>query len=368
MSDVLERPRADARAATKLKIVDCDIHPAPYSAKDFLPFLPKRWADYLKTYGGHTRQPFTSTTPYPRIAPLISRRDAWPPTGGPPGSDLDFMRKQHLDPLDIEHGILQVLDMGAMSQPNLEFGAAICSAINDWQRDVWCKPEPRLKASIQVPQEYPEAAIAEIERLAGDPNFVQINMAPRSDQPLGKRRYWPVFEAAVATGLPIGLHVGSWVGGAPTGSGWPSYYAEEHHTNSHTMQALLMSLIMEGIPERFPTLRFVFIEGGFGWVPAMAWRLDKQWARFRDEVPHVRKPPSEYIREQFWFSTQPVEEPEQPEHLRHIMDWIGWDRILFATDYPHWDWDDPRYAFKIQMSDAERRALFRDNAVSLYGF
>ena len=54
------------------------------------------------------RTPFTATTPYPRSAPLLSRRDAWPPTGGPPGSDLAFMRQQHLDALNVEFGLLQV--------------------------------------------------------------------------------------------------------------------------------------------------------------------------------------------------------------------------------------------------------------------
>jgi predicted TIM-barrel fold metal-dependent hydrolase len=72
-------------------------------------------------------------------------------------------------------------------------------------------------------------------------------------------------------------------------------------------------------------------------------------------------------KSQFWFTTQPIEEPEKPEHLRKLIDWIGWDRLLFATDYPHWDSDDPRYAFKCHLSDDERRAVFAGNAKSVYG-
>jgi predicted TIM-barrel fold metal-dependent hydrolase len=45
---------------------------------------------------------------------------------------------------------------------------------------------------------------------------------------------------------------------------------------------------------------------------------------------------------------------------------IGWDRLLFSTDYPHWDFDDPRHAFKIRLDDEQRRRVFRDNAVGLY--
>ena len=142
MSDVIDRPvlEQEATAKSRLRIIDCDIHPSLHSHADLNPFLPKRWQEHLKTYGDHLRTPYIGTTPYPRSSPLIARRDAWPPTGGVPGSDLAFMRKQHLDPLDIEFGILQVLDLFIFSQQNLEFGAAIQRAINEWQLAFWSQP------------------------------------------------------------------------------------------------------------------------------------------------------------------------------------------------------------------------------------
>ena len=84
--------------------------------------------------------------------------------------------------------------------------------------------------------------------------------------------------------------------------------------------------------------------------------MDKHFERMRAEVPHLKRPPSEYVREHFWFATQPIEEPEQPQHLAELIDWIGWDRMLFSTDYPHWDFDDPRLVFdKIKLSESRRR-------------
>ena len=67
----------------------------------------------------------------------------------------------------------------------------------------------------------------------------------------------------------------------------------------------------------------------------------------KDEVPHLKRAPSEYLREHIWVSTQPMEEAEEPEHLIDAMHWIGWDRILFASDYPPWistirSWPRPR--------------------------
>ena len=370
MTDVLDRSTIEqsARAKTRLTVIDCDIHPAFKATEDLLPFLSKRWRDHLARYGAHVRTPYTSTTPYPRSAPLLSRRDAWPPNGGPPGSDLEFMRTQHLDPLDIEHGILQVLDKSVFSQVNHDFGAALQAAINDWQLAAWCDPEPRLKAAIHVGQDDAESAVAEIERCSKSGKYVQVNISPRANEPLGRKRYWPIYEAAVAAGLPLGIHVGGQGGHAPTPSGWPSTYNEEHHSNAHSMASQVASLVIEGVTSRFPKIKFVFVEGGFGWVPAQVWRLDKQWEQFRDEVPHLKRPPSEHVREHFWFTTQPIEEPERARDMRTLMDWIGWDRILFSSDYPHWDFDDPRTAFKIPMSEPERRAIMNGNAAKLYGF
>src|ERR1700753_4129017 len=185
MSDVIDRPLLGEEAAAKsrLRIIDCDVHPSIRTPSDIYPFLSKRWQEHLKTYGSHLRTPYIGTTPYPRSSPLIARRDAWPPTGGPPGSDLDFMRKQHLDPLDIEFGILQVLDLLIFSQQNLAFGAAIQRAVNEWQLACWTGREPRLKASILVSQDDTEAAIAEIERCAKLGQYIQINVSASAHAP-----------------------------------------------------------------------------------------------------------------------------------------------------------------------------------------
>src|SRR5580658_1609075 len=103
-----------------------------------------------------------------RALPASDRHPCrWPPSGGPPGSDLEFMRTQHLDPNGVELGVLQTLFPHSNTQRNLEFSAAMCSAINDWQLAEWIEPEPRLRASLMVPHEDPDAAVAEIDRRAG---------------------------------------------------------------------------------------------------------------------------------------------------------------------------------------------------------
>jgi predicted TIM-barrel fold metal-dependent hydrolase len=360
-------PLRHTSTQAKLTIVDCDIHPAYRKPTDLHPFLPARWREHMTTFGEHLRQGLSGQLAWPRMMASGMRLDAFPDEGLP-GSNLELMRKQHLDPNGVEYGMLMQLSRGGMEERNLDFAAALSRAVNDWQLETWVKPEPRLRAGIVVPQEDAAFAVSEIERHADDERFAQILISPRSSDPLGHRRYWPIYEAAQRSNKPIALHVQGFSGGhASTASGWPTYYMQEHYAASSGMQNTLMSLVFEGVFERFPKLKVVLIEGGFSWAPALCWRMDKHWERLRQETPQLKRPPSEYVREHCWFTTQPIEEPEDPKHLAEIIDWIGWDRVMFSTDYPHWDFDDPQHIFKFQPTEEQKRMLLRDNAKALYG-
>ena len=187
--------REAGRQAVAQAIADCDIHPYPKSPKELYPFLERRWQRHLETYGLRTRQGYESGPAYPKGQPEAARRDAFPPTGGKPGSDLEFMRKQHLDPNHVALGILNPLRSGQGLQ-NGDFAQAYCRAVNDWQVAEWTSKEPRLKASVLVHYEDGPGAAAEIERHAGDPNFAQVLLLSRTAEPLGQRRYWPIYAAA----------------------------------------------------------------------------------------------------------------------------------------------------------------------------
>ena len=357
------RPRSDAQ--TRLKVIDGDVHPALRSYADLKPYLSPRWREHLETYGSRRRLGM-SYEPYPKSTPKAARRDAWPENGGPPGCDLELMRRQYLDAYGIEFGILGPLGVSGQSEINAEFSAALAGAINDWQRETFAKPEPRLKASIVVPSENAGAAMAEIERHADDSAYAQVFMLTRSAEPLGNRRYWPIYAAAERHNFPVGMHVFGSGGHAYTGTGWPSYYVEEGAGHSSSAQNAVSSLVIEGVFERFPRLKVTIIEGGFAWLPPLTWRLDKLYERLRSEVPHLKRRPSEYIREHIWVTTQPMEEPQDRQHVLDMMEWIGWDRLLFASDYPHWDFDDPFRAFPAGMPQERYRQILTSNARAVY--
>jgi predicted TIM-barrel fold metal-dependent hydrolase len=116
-----------------------------------------------------------------------------------------------------------------------------------------------------------------------------------------------------------------------------------------------------------PGLKFVLIEGGFGWLPPLMWRLDRAWRKLKAEVPFLKRPPSEYIREHFWVTTQPVEEPAAPNDFGQLLDDLGMDdRVMFSTDYPHWDFDAPDAAIPSTLPLELRRKIMSENARTLY--
>jgi len=363
---VTTRPTPQAVRATKLATADCDIHPARPSDKVLQPYMEKRWFEHYQTYGARLRQAYQKGPAYPKSQPNAARRDAYPPEGGSPGSSLSFLQKQLLDENNCVLGILNPTGENGQAFQNREFGTAVCHAMNEWILHDWLEPEPRLKGSLVVPFEDADAAVKEIERYAGNPHFAQVLMLNRTSEPPGQKRYWKVYEAAVAAGLPVGVHAFGFGGTPVSGSGWPSFYIEDMVGHAQSCQAFMTSMILEGVFERLPDFKLVLVEAGFAWAPSLMWRLDKLTKTMRDETPHLSMKPSDYVRRQIWFTTQPMEEPVHREHVLDTMEWIGWDRMLFATDYPHWDYDDPSQVLPMPVDEKKRRDFFLNNAVNLY--
>ena len=352
---------------TRLAIADCDLHLGPADLAGLSPWLPARWRRHIATYGTAHRIGWQDGAPaYPKAAPFAARRDAFPPDGTPPGTNLDFTRRQHLDPFNVQLGLINP-PQPSQSFMNGDLGNAISTAWNHWQIEMLVRPEPRLRASVVVNYEDPAAAVAEIERCAVVAGFGHVLLLSRTAEPLGARKYYPILEAATEAGLPVAMHAFGFAGHAPTAAGWPSFYLEDMVAHANAFQAHLASLVLNGVFERLPDLRFVMIEGGFGWLPSFCWRLDKLYHRMQDEVPHVTRLPSEAIRRQVWTTTQPMEEPFHKPHLTDLLDWIGWDRLLFASDYPHWDFDSPDHVLPPGLTDAQRHGVYIGNAQALYG-
>jgi predicted TIM-barrel fold metal-dependent hydrolase len=341
-------------------LVDCDIHPT-LLYPDLMQRLSTRWRTHLERFGRRT--PIV-TEFYPRVSNGGFRLDSWP-EGGFPGSDLDLLRSQLLDEFGIDYGILNSLNLLGLHEVP-ELALELARVLNDWMAE-WMEAEPRLLGAIVLPYEYPELAVEELERRAADDDrWVQVIFPDSPEDQLGSRKYWPIYEAAAAHGLPVAVHTaGYWV---HVDTGWPSYYLEEHVALSMRMQAQLTNVLCEGVFAQFPDLRLVLTEAGVAWSASLGWALDSAWELLREDVAPLDRKPSEILHEHVWFTTQPMEEPDDPAEFARMLEHGGLaDRMLFATDYPHWDFDSPAQALPASLSKEIRARIFGANACELYG-
>jgi uncharacterized protein len=341
--------------------IDCDIHPGVPGIRALLPYMGEYWADAFVRRG---MDDFDLAS-YPPGAPIACRAD-WRPEKGKPGTDIAALRSQALDAFGTRFAICNPLYGGQVAVSET-MGAAICSAINDWIAAEWLASDPRLRASIVVPAQAPHLAVEEIERLAGDKRFVQILLPAAAELLYGKSYYWPIWQAAEKHGLPVGIHAGSMFRYAPTSNGWPSHYLHDYVAASQMFEDQLLSMISEGTFARFPKLRLVLLESGVTWLPGFLWRSVKTWRGVRSEVPWVDRPPAEIVRDHVRLTMQPFDAPPDPAVIGALLDQIGSDQmLLFATDYPHWQFDEEEGAVPPGFPPALLRRVMVDNPLATY--
>ena len=343
-----------------VKPIDCDVHVVVPHTGVLLPYLDDYWRDYVTVRGVRN----LDMTSYPPTAPLTSRPD-WRPETGHAGTDLALLRRHVFDELGAQIAICNVI-WGAQALHHHHLAAALCRAVNSWLAAEWLDQEPRLRASIVVPWQNAAHAVEEIERCAADKRFVQVLLLAMADQPLGREHYWPIYEAAVRHGLPVAIHAGSAYRHAPTSLGWPSTLLEDYVGQASAFQNQLMSLICEGALAKFPNLKVVLVESGVTWLPAFMWRANKIWRAMRMETPWVDRPPAAILRDQVRLTLQPFDAPPDAALVEQVIEQIDSDRtILFATDYPHWQFDEDEVIPPGLSADLARRVLV-DNALGTY--
>lgn len=323
-------------------LIDCDIHQRSKGPQELFPYLPRVYQERIRLHDTGLSQ----RVGYPNGGDRGYRSDAWPDDGSPPCSDLELLQRQHLDPYQVEFGILLGQEYRPIpTLPDIDYATALARAYNDWLLEHWLARDARLKGAAIVATQDPKLAAQEIERVGPHPDIVGVLVPNGARFPYGQRYYDPIFDACVALDVPFMLHTGSegaGMNGQPTPVGYPSYYIELRQGRALGYQSHLASMVFEGLFERYPTLRVVFVEGGFSWLPTFLWRLDADWKALGRETPWVKRAPSEYVFEHCRFTSQPMESPDDPRRLLAVFEWAEAERtLMFASDYPHFDFDAP---------------------------
>jgi predicted TIM-barrel fold metal-dependent hydrolase len=355
------------------RIVDVDVHHCYERKRDLVPYLPEEFHDRFLGDGGISiggRQ-FGNNGGYRGIRADLRGEGDEDSMLVTAGATIDDVRENLLDECDIDVALLTGFGqfLAASSYPDSAYGTALCRAFNDYTIERWLEEDDRFRYSLMVNHSDPQGAVEEIHRNGDHPSVVGVMLAPNATYPFGHEMYDPIHEAAVEHDLTITCHLGG--GGGihsypPTVAGHPSHYVESRMNRHPTIQAHLISAVFQGTFEKFPDLRFVSLEWGWSWIPSLLWRMDREWERNREELAHLTKAPSEYVKEHVRFNTQPIEEPDSNEQLRLLLDWMDGDQILmYASDFPHWDYDHPDRTL-ISAPPETRRRIFHENAEEVF--
>lgn len=349
-----------------MAVVDCDVHVNDLP-QYLAPYCEMPWRKSLEILGA-------SSPRYLDIPGYAPQFWLHPPTpGGHAVRSVDTPQamRDELDALGIDYGILMPDNLLLFATlPNIEYATALSHAYNRWLVAEWLPEGSGLYGAIMACPQNPEDSAKEIERYAGTPGICSIYLPTSGVDPLwGARRYDPILAAAQAADLPVILHSVTLT--APMFPAqihqFENHFARQVIGHSFSMMANLVSIMHTGVPARYPGLKIVFTEAGVAWVPYMMWRMDRYHQEFRRMVPFLEERPSEYMRRQMWFATQPLEEPVNPMHLVETMEHYGGaERTLFASDWPHHDFDHPRGLAKLPLTQDQRRKIMGENALSLF--
>ena len=120
-----------------------------------------------------------------------------------------------------------------------------------------------------------------------------------------------------------------------------------------------------GVLARHPKLRVAFLEANCTWLPWLLWRLDEGWEREGDVwAKDLTMAPSQYFKRQVFVSVEPDE-----AGVKYVIDYIGTDRLVFSTDYPHGDSKFPHAVesfLKLEITQDDKRKILWDNCAEFY--
>lgn len=344
-----------------MPLIDTDVHESFAGVKDLVPYLPQPYRDWIAqgAWRGFS-QPFAYTSPGNG-----NRADVKNPDGSAAVSDPAMIRAQVLDALDVTKAVLTGYFYPTMLKMQYDLGSAMAAAYNDMVVEKWLSFDPRFVGSIQVNARDPQMAAREIDRMAAHPQMVQVMLPVVDDIAYGHPQYRPIFEAADRNDLVVAFHHTVMAQG-PYGMGLT--YMERHTLIPLAIMGQVISIILNGVFDAFPKLRFIVLEGGFTWLPHVMWRMDREYRQGRIEAPWIGKLPSQHARERLRLATQPSEDLTDDQFLK-VVDLIGTeDLLVFATDYPHFDFDSPAAAVPASLPQGLREKILWRNAATLYGF
>jgi predicted TIM-barrel fold metal-dependent hydrolase len=305
-----------------------------------------------------------------RSAHLRLNEDGWQDTGG--WEPARRLKDQALDGVAAEV-IYPTIALGMCSIEDIPFQKALFRAYNDWMAD-FCSYDPaRLVGLALLCVDDVAWSVAELERTRGlGLRGAHIPMSLGPDLSYTDAAFDPLWACAAGLDMPLAMHAAGTRRrlGPPQVTPLQRVMGQIPGSAAATQQTLTEMLI-GGVFGRHPDLKVVSAENDLAWVPYFAGRLAHDFPKtlhfvVKDFEWPYPKQPVDYLRENVYFTFE-----DDPAGV-HVRDYIGVDRIMWASDYPHEDstWPNSREVLERNFRGVDRRdreLITHHNAAALYG-
>lgn len=278
------------------------------------------------------------------------------------------LTRRVMDAMGIDHTILfpgPMLRLGM--HPVVQVEVAVSRAYAMWMTETILPADSHITTLLYLPFNDPRASVRLVEEFADRPGVVGFMVGGVRHNAVHDDAYMPLYRELERRGLPLGFH----------GSHDWTHRSFDLLNNFLAVHALgfpfhtmvnMTNWVLNGIPERFPGLRTVWIEGGLAFVPFLMQRLDHEYMMRTSEAPLLTKKPSDYMRE-FYYTSQPLElVPGGMDQLKLTFDLISaTTQLMYASDYPHFDFDLPSRVYDLPfLSETARRRILGENAMDVF--
>ena len=250
---------------------------------------------------------------------------------------------------------------------DVDLEVAICRSYNRYMANAWREAGDRMRWVVVPPLRNIEESLREIE-FARDNGAVGVFFrGVEGDRSLAESYFFPVYEAANRLGMAISIH---------TGGGSPGLLQVFDRTVSHNLPHVrslplfaFRDLVAHKIPERFPNLRFGFIEASASWVPYVLHHLRRST---RASTAGASPDAALEFGPKLFQDYRLYVAAETDEDIPYLISHIGEDHLIMGSDYGHQDQskDNGMVAVMHKRGDIDPRIIEKilvDNPARYYG-
>ncbi len=255
--------------------------------------------------------------------------------------------------------------LGLPFTPKPEVEVAMARAYNRWLVETVLAEEPGIKASLYLPMSDSEAAYKMVQDFGGKKGVIGFTIIASTLRPVTDNLYARLYASLEERNTPLIFHAGLTWGRQSKNFNLCTRFMAAHALSFSFSNILHMTnWLRNGMPERYPKLKIRMGRERLAWIPLRhAAHLDNEYMMRSNEVPGMKRKPSDYMRDMF-YTTQPMEMVDNREALEVTFKMINAEtQLLYASDYPHWDMDLPSTIYDLPfISEQARRNILGGNA------